>query len=72
MVRVNNCWDSFRFSVISALLAFCILVDSVFTAIKSTGKGSIGEMVHNCKPKGAGSDYQAGVSLGFVPWAKAV
>lgn len=48
------------------------MLDSVFIVIKSTGQGSIGEMVHDCEPKGAGSDYQASVSSGVVPGAKIV
>lgn len=52
------------------LLSF--MLDSVFTVIKSTGQGSIGEMVHDCEPKGAGSDYQASDSSGVVSGAKVV
>lgn len=57
---------------IYSTIFFSFMLDSVFIVIKSTGQGSIGEMVHDCEPKGAGSDYQASVSSGVVPGAKIV
>ncbi len=47
-------------------------VDSILVAVESTGKGSLGEMVHNDYSKGACSNSKGCDTDGVVSWSENV
>jgi hypothetical protein len=58
--------DDERSSYHYDVYVICTVVDSILVAVESTGKGSIGEMVHNDYSKGACSNSKGCDTDGVV------